>query len=299
MKIFSSFFYTIGQGFRNLFRNKLYTLASIATISACLFMVGILYSVVANMENMVKTAEEGVCVTVFFEDGTDYETMERIGQKIASRVEVDHIEFTDADQAWEEWKATYPPEYSEGFTENPLADSSNYKVYLSDVSMQSSLVTYLESLPQVRKVNHSELTADMLTGVNSLIGYISLGLIAVLLAVSVFLISNTVNHGITVRKDAIEVMKYIGATDFFVRAPFVVECMMIGALGAVVPLVVLRYAYSTAVSYIADRFSVLSTFLVFLPISEIFRVLIPTSFILGVGIGLFGSIITVRKHLHV
>ena len=106
----STFFYTIKQGFRNIFRNKLFSLASIATITACLFMFGIFYSVVVNLQNMVENAEEGVCVTVFFENGTEDAVIQEIGQKIASRMEVSEVEYISADQAWEDWKAGYPPE---------------------------------------------------------------------------------------------------------------------------------------------------------------------------------------------
>jgi len=295
----STFFYTIRQGFRNIFRNKLFSLASVATITACLFMFGIFYSVVVNLQNMVQNAEEGVCVTVFFENGTEDEVIRSIGEKIAGRIEVSDVQYVSADQAWEDWLSAYPPEYAEGFTENPLENCANYKVYLSDVSMQDSLVTYLESMPEVRKVNHSELTADMLSGFNSLLGYVSLGLIAILLGVSVFLISNTVTIGINVRREEISIMKYIGATDFFVRSPFVVEGILIGLVGAAIPLLITYFIYNKAVAYVLDKFSVLSNLLTFLPVTEIFHTLLPVSLGIGVGIGFLGSFTTVRKHLHV
>lgn len=295
----STFFYTIRQGFRNIFRNKLFSLVSIATITACLFMFGIFYAVVVNLENMVKNAEENVCVTVFFEQGTEESVIQSIGDKIAGRVEVANIEYISADEAWADWLSNYPPEYAEGFTENPLENSSNYKVYLSDVSMQDSLVTYLESMPEIRKVNHSELTADVLSGFNSLLGYVSIGLIVILLGVSIFLISNTVTIGISVRREEITIMKYIGATDFFVRSPFVIEGMLIGLVGAAIPLAIIYFVYSKAVGYVLDRFSILTNLLEFLPIEEIFHILLPVSLGIGVGIGFIGSFITVRKHLRV
>ena len=291
----STFFYTIKQGFRN----KLFSLASIATITACLFMFGIFYSVVVNLQSMVQNAEEGVCVTAFFEAGTDDLTMQEIGQKIAGRMEVSDVEYISADQAWEDWKADYPPEYAEGFTENPLENCANYRIYLSDVSMQDSLVTYLESMPEIRKVNRSQLTADVLTGFNSLLGYVSIGLIAILLGVSVFLISNTVTIGINVRREEITIMKYIGATDFFVRSPFVVEGILIGLVGAGIPLAIIYFVYNKAVAYVLDRFSILTNLLTFLPVKEIFHILLPLSLGIGVGIGFLGSFITVRKHLRV
>lgn len=295
----STFFYTIRQGFRNIFRNKLFSLASIATITACLFMFGIFYSVVVNLQSIVKNAEEGVCVTVFFENGTEDAVIQAIGEKIKGRVEVSDIEYISADQAWEEWLSAYPPEYAEGFTENPLENCANYKVYLSDVAMQESLVTYLESMQEVRKINYSELTADVLTGFNSLLGYVSIGLILILLGVSVFLISNTVTIGINVRREEIAIMKYIGATDFFVRSPFVIEGMLIGLVGAAIPMAIIYFIYNKAITYVLDRFSILTNLLTFLPVTEIFHILLPLSLGIGVGIGFLGSFITVRKHLRV
>ena len=199
MKI-STLLYTIKQGFANIFRNKWYSLASIATISACLFLFGLFYSIVANFQNILKTAEEGVSVTVFFHsewDGCESHTegqipseqqIEEIGQEIAKRAEVSDVQFKSADEAW----ATFGPDYfgedyAEGFPENPLAGEDSYEIFLSDVSMQDALVTWLQSIPQVRKVNYSEMTANTLSGLNLLIAYVSMGIIVILLAVSIFL----------------------------------------------------------------------------------------------------------------
>lgn len=315
MKI-STFLYTIKQGLANIFRNKWYSLASIATISACLFLFGLFYAIVANFQNVVQTAEEGVSVTVFFHsedgpvgDGCESHTadqlptdgrIEEIGQQIAARMEVSDVIFTSADEAWATWGPDYFGEdYAEGFPENPLAGFDNYEIFLNDVSMQDALVTWLESIPEVRKVNYSELTANTLSGVNLLIAYVSMGIIVILLAVSIFLISNTVAIGISVRKEEINIMKYIGATDFFVRAPFVLEGMLIGLLGAAIPLGLIYSLYNYVLTYVMQRFAVLSSFLNFLSVEAVFDFLAPVSLAVGVGIGFLGSISTVRKHLHV
>lgn len=295
----STLFYTFKQGLINIVRNKWFSLASIATISACLFLFGIFYSVLTNFQHLVKTAEEGVSVTVFFDEGISDERIEEIGELITKRVEVRKAVYNSAEEVWESFKDEYLGDYSEGFTENPLADSANYEIYLSDVSMQGALVTYLESLDGVRMVNKSEITANTLSGINALISYVSIGIIVILLAVSVFLISNTVMIGISVRKEEINIMKYIGATDFFVRAPFVIEGIVIGILGCIVPLVAIYYIYTNAIVYVGERFSVLSGLMNFLPVDDIFSTLIPISVGIGVGIGFVGSFVTVRKHLRV
>ena len=295
----SSFFYTIGQGFKNLGRNKWYTLASVATISACLFLFGMFYSIITNFQNVVKTAEEGVSVTVFFNEGTSEEQILAVKSDLEKRAEVREIQYVSADEAWAGFKEEYLGEYADGFTENPLADSANLQIYLNDVSMQQALVTYIESITVVREVNRSEVTATTLSGVNKLIAYVSAGIILILLLVSVFLISNTVTMGISVRKDEINIMKYIGATDFFVRAPFVVEGILIGIIGSLIPLLIIYFVYTHAIEYVVSRFTMLSTLLNFLPVSVIFNKLSPISLIIGIGIGFFGSFITVRRHLHV
>ena len=297
---FSTLIYTIKQGLVNIFRNKWYSLASMATISACLFMFGIFYSLVANFQYIVKEAQDGVAVTVFFEEGISDERIAEIGSLIEKRAEVSHVNFVSADAAWESFKDDYLGEYADGFgDDNPLPNSANYEVYLNDVSMQDSLVTYVESLDGVRRVNRSEVTANTLSGMNKLIGYASAGIIAILLAVSIFLISNTVTIGISVRKEEINIMKYIGATDFFVRAPFVIEGILIGLAGSVLPLAIIYVIYNNVIAYVSTRFSMLSQLLKFLTVDQVFQVLMPISLIIGIGIGFFGSFSTVRKHIRV
>lgn len=295
----STLFYTLRQGFSNIFRNKSFTLASIATISSCLFLFGLFYAIVTNFQHIVRTAEREVGITVFFEEGIEDVRIQEIGTMIAKRTEVSEIHFVSAEEAWESFKGDYLEKYEDGFTENPLETSFHYVVHLSDVSMQSALVTYVESIEGVDHCNYSALMANTLTGVNALIAYVSIGIIGILFAVSVFLISNTVMIGISVRKEEINIMKYIGATDFFVRSPFVIEGMLIGLIGAALPLGAIYVLYNVVMEYILEQFASLTRLLVFLEVEEIFHVLVPVSLGIGVGIGFLGSIVTVRKHLRV
>lgn len=296
----STFFYTLKQGVINIFRNKLFSLASIATISACLFLFGLFYAVILNFQNVVRTAEEDVSVTVFFKDGTTQEEMEQIGAQIRARDEVSEAKFISADEAWAEWAPeNIGEDYNEIYTENPLEGMDNYEIYMNDVSKQESLVGWLESIPQVDNVRYSEIAATTLTGVNALVAYTSVGIIAILLAVSVFLINNTVMIGISVRKSEIEIMKYIGATDFFVRSPFVIEGILIGLIGSLLPLGLIYVLYKKFIDYVMIEFPSLTGLMQFLPVSEIYRTLLPVCLGLGAGIGFLGSFITVRKHLRV
>lgn len=295
----NTLFYCIRQGFRNTFRNKWFTLASVATISACLFLFGLFYAILTNFQNIIKTAEEGVSVTALLDEGISDERVSEINDMLSKRVEVRAVEYFSADETWETFKEEYLKEYAEGYPENPLADCAHFDIYMNDVSMQPALVTYLEAIDGVRKVNKSAMTAQTLTGVNVIIGYVTIGIIAILFAVSIFLISNTVTIGISVRKEEIQIMKYIGATDFFVRAPFVIEGMIIGVIGSILPLVIIYIIYNQAIVYVAEKFSYLSQLMQFLPVEVIFRNLTPVCIGLGVGIGFLGSFTTVRKHLSV
>ena len=295
--------YSMKQGVKNIGRNKLFSIASIATMAACIFLFGLFYSIVVNFNYIVEKAEEGVAITVFFEEDATDEQKEEIGAQLEAADGVLEVNYVSADDAWSPFQEEYfgdNAELAEGFqTDNPLANSDNYEVYMSDVSKQSDVVKFAESLDGVRSVNRSDVVARTLTSVNRLVGYVSIAIIAILLAVSIFLISNTVTMGITVRREEIAIMKYIGAKDSFVRAPFVIEGLLIGVVGAVIPLVLLYFMYDKAVAYVMTRFSLLNNIIDFLPVMSIYRTLLPIGIALGVGIGFVGSFFTIRKHLRV
>ncbi len=296
--------YSVKQGVKNIGRNKMFSLASIATMSACIFVFGLFFSIIMNFQHIVHKAEESVAITVFFDDDATKEQIDSIGEKLKEQNGVREVNYVSAEEAWESFQKEYfgdnASEAAEGFKDdNPLANSDNYEVYLDDVSVQSDLVTYAESLSGVQKVQKSEVVANTLTSINRLVWYASVVLIGILLAISVFLISNTVTMGIAVRREEIAIMKYIGAKDSFVRMPFIIEGVTIGFIGAVIPLVIFYFVYNKAIDYILSRFSLLKNILDFLPVTEVYHTLLPAGLLLGIGIGLLGSVFTIRKHLRV
>lgn len=284
----------------------MYSLASMATMAACIFMFGIFFCLVQNINYIVEIAESGVAVTAFFDEGMSEAEIFEIGEKIEARSEVSEMIYVSAEEAWEEYKEIYfseNPQLAEGFADdNPLANSAHYEIYVSDVELQDELVIYLESMKGeegIRKINQSEDIANILSDFNVLIGYASVAIIGLLLAVSVFLISNTITIGINSRREEIGIMKLIGATNTFARTPFLIEGIVIGFVGALIPLVALFFGYRELVSYVMGEFHLLTGVLQFLPAVELFRTLIPVALILSVGIGFFGSFFTTRKHLRV
>ena len=295
--------YTMKQGVKNIGRNKLFSLASVATMAACIFLFGLFFSVILNFNYIVKKAEEGVAITVFFEENLEDSKVEAIGDALRDRDDVLKVTYVSADEAWDTFKDEYfgeSKDLAEGFKDdNPLAGSDNYEVYMKDVESQKEVVKFAEGLDGVRKVNKSDVVAKTLSSVNKLILYVSAVIILILLIVTVFLISNTVTIGITVRKEEIAIMKYIGAKDYFVRGPFIVEGILIGLVGAAIPLAGLYVVYDKAIDYIMTRFSILNNILDFMPVWDVYKILLPTGLLLGVGLGFIGSMVTIRKHLKV
>lgn len=296
----------------------MFSLASIATMSACIFLFGLFFSILVNFQYIIKSAEEGVAITVFFNDDATEEQKKEIGEQLESRDDVSEVKYVSSDDAWAEFQKEYfgdNPELAEGFKDdNPLAHSDNYEVYMKTVkgnnkdliakskslsATQQDLVKFAQSLDGVRQVNKSDVVANTLSSVNMLVAYVSIAIIAILLGVSIFLISNTVTTGITVRKEEIAIMKYIGAKDFVVRSPFVIEGLIIGLFGAAIPLALLYFLYDKAVVYIMEKFSILKNIITFLPVGNVYIYLLPIGLAMGIGIGFLGSYFTVRKHLRV
>ncbi|MBQ9699718.1 MAG: permease-like cell division protein FtsX [Lachnospiraceae bacterium] len=302
MKV-SSIFYCIKQGFINIKRNKLFSVASVGTIAACIFLMGLFYAVLSNIQYMVNAAEKNVSIVIFFDYESTQEEKDAIADAMSKRAEYHSHEYISAEQAWEDYKNEYfkdQPELAEGFKDdNPLANSDSFKVTLNDVSMQDVFVDFVQDLDGVRKVNYSDSTADALTDFGKIVGFISIAIIIILLAVGIFLISNTVMIGIAVRKEEIGIMKLMGARDIFIRAPFMVEGVMIGLVGAALPLLILLVIYEKVIKDILDQFGTVGSHMTLLSTNEIFSVLVPAAFIIGGGIGLVGSMITMRKHLKV
>lgn len=299
----STFWYCLKQGLNNIRRNILFSLASIATVSACIFLFCLFFSIVINVQYVIKNTESTVGITVFFNEGLADSDIQEIGDEIKTREEVKSVTFTSAQEAWEEAKEEYfgdMQDLAEGFEEdNPLANSASYTVFLNDLVDQDQIVDWLKGLDGVRKVNYSKTAAEGMNSLNKVIGILSVMIIGVLLAVAIFLISNTISVAAAFRKNENQIMKLIGATNYMIRAPFVVEGIMIGLMGALIPLAAIYFLYRSTVEYVVTKFSILSGLFQFLPVESIFPYMAGTALSLGLGIGFFVSFFTIRKHLKV
>ena len=299
----STFTYCLKEGMKNIGRNIWFSLASTAIISACIFLFCMFFALVANVQYMVKNAETTVGITVFFDENMAEADILAIGKEIAARKEIKETKYISAEEAWETFQKEYfkdAEELAEGFADdNPLAGSASYEIYLKDIADQDVIVSYLNTIAGIRKINYSNDTASGLSTFNKMLGLISAVIIAILLAVAVFLISNTISTAAAFRKDENKIMRLIGATNFMIRAPFVVEGIIIGFAGAAIPLVSVYFLYRSAVEYMIEKFHIISNIIEFIPIDTIFPYMIAVAVALGVGIGFVGSFFTIRKHLTV
>jgi len=252
---------------------------------------------------MVKHVESTVGVTVLFDESLTEQEILDIGAGIKSRSEIKEMNYVSAEAAWESFKQEYfagNEALAEGFAgDNPLAGSASYEIFLYDIDSQEAFVAYLQGIPGVRQVNYSNAAVAGFSNLNKVVGLLSLVIIGVLLAVSVFLINNTISVAAAFRKNESQIMRLIGATNFMIRAPFIVEGVMIGISGAVIPLVAMYFIYIRTVTYAMQRFHIFSGVITFIPVEQIYPVMIGAALAMGVGIGFFGSFFTIRKYLRV
>ena len=295
--------YNLKQGFKNIGRNLRLSLASVATVSACIFLFCLFFSVMANLNLMVKNIETKVGVTVFFNEELNDSEIRAIGDEIAKRSEVQSMKYTSAEEAWEEFKSEYfkgREELAEGFAEdNPLKGSANYTIFLKKAGAQDAFVSYLEGLEGVRQVNYSSKTGSVLAGISRGITIVSAAIILLLFIVSVFIVGNTISVSAEFRKNETAIMRLIGATNSMIRAPFVIEGVVLGLLGAVLPLAAIYYLYRYATEYLNTHFTVISDVLELIPIGNIFPYMALGALAIGVGMGFIASEISLRKYLKV
>lgn len=301
--IFRRLAYGFKEGFKNILRNKIFSLATVGTIMACIFLLGITLSVLLNVRATVKQAEDSVTISVFFDEKLPKDEKNAIGKRIKNQKEVQSVRYVSAEEAWAKYKKEVfknNEDLLEGFEgKNPLNESDSYEVMLKDVKYHKKMVGEFQSMSGVRKVEYAKGAAEGISKANLLGAYVAGAIILILLFVSVFLVSNTVSIGIAVRKEEIAIMRLIGATNRFIRAPFIVEGAVIGIIGSLIPVGAIYIGYKVIVNYIMDKFHVLTNFMEFVPVHQIMAYLIPASLLVGLGIGCLGSSFTIRKYLRV
>ena len=285
----STMLYCLRQGLSNLRRNFLFTAASAATIAACIFLFCLFYSIVMNVQHIAYQAETTIGITVFFNESATMEEKEAVRREIEEHGGVREIVYKSADEAWESFKNDYFGEHAEELAaafadDNPLAQSDSFEIFLENIEDQEDEVRYIRSFDIVREVNYANSVVSALRSLNRVIYAVSLAIIVILFAISVFLISNTISLAAHFRKRENEIMKLIGA---------------------LIPLILIRLIYGKAEMYVADRIqntgslSALRDVAQLLPFGRVYPMMALAGLVLGVGMGFVVSFFTIRKHLKV
>lgn len=296
----------VKDGFRGIFRNGLMSLASIGTITACLFILGITYCLVVNVQHFSTGLEGNLGMVAFLKAGVTEEEVNDLQQKLSLREDVKEFRYISAEEAWNDFKQEMlgGDELNEDLMgeldkDNPLENSANIEIYPVGPENQQDIVDFLNQEPAVRKVNYSANASQALASFGTMVTYVGMALIAFLVFIALLLIANTIKLSLYIRRNEINIMKYIGATDGFVRLPFIVEGIFIGCLGAILPTVIVYFGYDSLINVLNSKFSAITVLVDFLPISEIIKGLLPIFFGLSVVVGALGSMISIRKHLKV
>ena len=240
--------YVFKTGFGNLGNKKLFSFASIGTIASSVLVFCIFFVLAFNIKGLIQKVETTVGIQVFFEEGLTEDEIQSIANKNFYTEDVKSIKFKSSNEAWDKFKKEYfdnKTELAAAFEDdNPLANSASYEILLNDITKQYDYVNFLKTIEGVRQVNYSNVLIEALTKLNVGISTFSFILIILLLIIAMILITNTITLSSQFRRKENEIMKLIGATNFMIRAPFVIEGFFIGFFGSLIPIVVVCALYN-------------------------------------------------------
>ncbi len=299
---YSIFGYLLGEGFRNVFKNKKSSIASLIIMCATMFIFGLFFAVGQNVNHITKTIEEQQGMEVFIFDEATEEQRTELKNKIRSNPYVNTIEEKSKEQALEEMKkmfkdkkflwATYDGE------NNPF--KASYIITLTDLTKAEDVKAEIETATDV--VSSIEVRTDTINALIKIadgINIITTVILVILVFISIFIITNTIKLTVHARRKEISIMKYVGATNGFIRWPFMVEGMLIGLISVLISLVVLAFIYNAVIAQIQQSLINGMINIPLLTFQELFKTLLTVYLILGIGVGALGSAISMKKYLEV
>lgn len=298
------FLYTLKSGFKNLGTKKLFSIASIATIACSVFVFCIFFAVFSNIQSAINTVESTIGIQVFFDANLSDNQIQDIANTSFMTTDVKEMRFISGSVAWENFKKDYfgdkEEELSSAFeNDNPLLQSASYEILLHDIERQEPYVKYLYTIDGVRQVNYSSSLVQVLIKLNDAISYFSFVLILILIIIAVILISNTITVASQYRIKENEIMRLIGATNFMIKAPFVVEGLMIGLFGAIVPIIVVCLLYNTISKRIIESSSLLLNIFRPIPLINILSPMCAISFLVSIVVCTVVSFITISRNIKI
>lgn len=291
--------YFIRQSFRSLWRNRAMSIAAIGSVFAALLVIGLFLTVVLNVDYLATKLESQVEVKVYINDGLSSEVIDAMNKDIKELTGVKDCYFLSKDKALEEFNEQLGENSNlldglEG--DNPLADS--FVVTLDEPRMASNITAAISAMSNVENVVYGKEELEKLLNITHLLRISSLFIVAILVLISIFIISNTIKITVFARRKEVGIMKFVGATDSFVRGPFFVEGVLVGIIGSIISIVIISIGYYFSVQYVEQQtIGLISISL--LPMSSIIYNLSTALLVIGIVIGALGSMISIRKFLKV
>ena len=292
--------YLIGEGISNIFKNKKQAATSFGTMCVIMIFFGICFMLVGNFNSFIKQveAEQGIQAYIT-NDATDDEVKE-LGEEIKALDGVNTIEYVSKEEALQHMKDRLGDKsyLLDGYDQNNVFPSS-YVVTLTDLGKSSEVQAKIKEMQNVKKITSSDETIDMLVRIAKGVKIGSYVIIVALIAISIFIISNTIKLTVYARRKEISIMKYVGATNSFIRWPFIVEGIIIGLMSGAISLALVASLYMV-ISQNTTFVGFLSNLgLRLLDFSDMFNLILIIYLVLGVGIGVLGSSLSMRKYLKV
>ncbi len=290
-----SFKYLVREGFRNLWANRLMSFASVGVLICCLVLMGSAALISVNLNSLIDWLGDQNVVKVFLVDGLTIEQTEAMADTIVSVGNIKSIEFVDRQDAYQSIinRMTNNPELILAIDDTGDFLPDAYTVTFSDLTKFEDTVIKLESLENVYAVSDKSELAVKLQSISRVVTIVSVWIVGLLFLVSLFIITNTIKLTMYVRRLEISIMKSVGATDWFIRLPFLVEGMVIGLISGIVSFALVAYIYVTATSAVS---AVLSFGLI--AFSTMWGWVLGVFLLAGVLAGSVGSLISIRKYLH-
>ena len=291
--------YLLGEGFRNVFHNKKSSGASLAIMCATMLIFGIFFMIIENINSAVKTIELQQGMQVFIQKDATDEQISQIGEQIKAINGVNTIKFISKEDAlnYNREKLGNPALFVGYDEENPF--KASYLVTLTDLKLSSEVQENIYKLDNIASITSQDNTINNLVKIANGIKIVSIVVPSLLVIISIFIIANTIKLTVHARRKEISIMKYVGATDSFIRWPFIIEGIIIGIIAAIISLAVLGLAYNLIISKLGNSAVLAKIGMSLLSFADISTLLVIVYLVLGIGIGALGSTISMRKYLKV
>ena len=290
--------YLFKEGIIGLWRNRTMAVASIGTIVLCLLILGMSYGVGTNIDYLIEQIETKFGITAYIKEGLTELEILNLRYEVEQLEDVASVTYISKEEALKNFSADNEDEsLFEMFKEdNPLPAS--LEITTVDIKNQGQLIERLNTIEGIDETVYFQNETQTFINIRNTVNYICYGILICLIVVGLLLMSNTIKLTVYIRKREINIMKYVGATDSFIRVPFLIEGMLVGFIGALISSLMVTFAYDWISEKAANVSGVLAE-LSLVPTAEIISSLIPMYLALGIGIGLIGSMFAIHKHLKV